>query len=91
MAIETQSNFEYVQNLIVRPLTEGATPYGAFVEECFPPEAMTDPMALLDAPGDEDIFRRNEKEMMDSCAAFLDFGRMDVFPSSQYDFAHLDD
>jgi len=36
VAIDTQSNFEYVQNLIVKPLTKDAPAYGAFVEECFP-------------------------------------------------------
>jgi EthD domain len=90
VAIETQSNLEYIQNIIVRPLTPGATPYSAFVEECFPPTAMTDPMALLDASGDDARFRENEERMMSSCTAFLDFARMDVIPSSQYDFAYLD-
>ena len=86
VAIETQANFEYVQNIVVRPLTPGAPPYDAFVEECFPDAAMTDSHAFFDAIGDEARFARNTQQMMDSCAVFLDFSRLDVIPTSQFDF-----
>lgn len=89
VAIETQANFEYVQNLIVRPLTEGAPAYSAFVEECFPINALNEPEAFFDAVGNPDKFKANLDAMMDSCHAFLDFTRNDIIPSSQYDFAHL--
>lgn len=85
IAIETQANFEYVQNLIVEPLTEGAPAYEAFVEECFAPEAMTDPAAFFDAVGDEAKFKANLGAMMDSCGRFIDFTRIDIIPTSQYD------
>ena len=87
VAIETQSNFEYIQNLVVEPLTEGAPPFVGIVEECFPPEAMTDPMAFFDAVGDPDKFKRNLGRMMDSCARFITPGTIDVFATSQYDHA----
>lgn len=87
VAIDTQANFEYVQNLIVKPLTEDAPTYGAFVEECFTPEAMTNPPAFFDAIGDEEKFQANTKAMADSCAAFIDFTRIDIIPTSQYDLA----
>lgn len=90
VAIDTQSNFEYVQNIIVRPLTDNAPAYGAFVEECFPLEAMTDPRVFFDAVDDETKFAHNSKEMADSCAGFIDFSRIDIVPTSQFDFAHLD-
>jgi hypothetical protein len=90
VAIDTQSNFEYVQNIIVRPLTANAPAYGAFVEECFPLEAMADPRVFFDAVGDEAKFARNTTEMTDSCAGFIDFARIDIIPTSQFDFAHLD-
>jgi EthD domain len=85
VAIDTQSNFEYVQNLIVRPLTEGAPDYAAFVEECFPIEALTDPHAFFDAEGDQPKFEANLNAMMDSCGRFIQFGRIDIIPTSQYD------
>lgn len=90
VAIETQSNFEYVQNLIVRPLIEGPHPYAAIVEECFPTDAMDDPQTFFDAPGDEAKFKRNAQEMADSCARFVEMpGGIDVLPTSQYDFRKL--
>lgn len=89
VAIETQANFEYVQNLIVRPLTEGAPAYSAFVEECFPLNALNAPEAFFDAVDNPVKFKANLDAMMDSCHAFLDFTRNDIIPSSQFDFAHL--
>jgi EthD domain len=86
VAIDTQSNFEYVQNLIVRPLTDDAPDYTAFVEECFPIEALTDPQAFFDALGDQPKFEANLNAMMDSCGRFIQFGRIDIIPTSQYDF-----
>ncbi len=90
VAIETQSNFEYVQNLIVRPLTEGAPAYDAYVEECFPLEALSQPEVFFDAVGDRGKFDANLGAMMASCHGFLDFTRGDIVPTSQFDFAHLD-
>lgn len=87
VAIDTQSNFEYVQNLIVRPLTDDAPAYDAFVEECFPEAAMTEPAAFFDAVGDTARFDANLAAMMESCAAFIDFARIDILPTSQFSFA----
>lgn len=87
IAIDTQSNFEYVQNLVVEPLTEGAPAFIGIVEECFPPEAMTDPLTFFDATGDEDKFTRNLAAMMASCERFITPGSIDVFATSQYDFS----
>jgi len=89
VAIETQANFEYVQNAIVCPLTDDAPAYDAFVEECFPRSAMTDPAAFFAAEGDPARFQANLKAMMDSCHAFLDFARNDIIPTSQFDFGAL--
>ena len=91
VAIETQSNFEYVQNLIVRPLTETAPAYAAFVEECFPLAAMSDPHVFFDCVGDAEGYARNTKAMFDSCSGFIDFTAIDIIPTSQFDFAYLDD
>ena len=87
VAIDTQSNFEYLQNLVVEPLTDGAPPYVAIVEECFPIEALTDPLVFFDAVGDQEKFDRNLAAMMESCARFIAPGSIDVFPTSQYVFA----
>jgi EthD domain len=86
VAIDTQANFEYIQNAILCPLTEEAPAYDAFVEECFPPDAMTDPAAFFGAVGDPLRLAANTRTMMDSCAAFIDFSRIDIVPTSQFDF-----
>ncbi|TCJ37005.1 EthD domain-containing protein [Parafrankia sp. BMG5.11] len=86
VAIDTQANFEYVQNLIVMPLTEDAPAYDAFVEECFPAVAMTDPAAFFDAQGDKARLDANIAAMAESCAGFIDFARIDIIPTSQYRF-----
>jgi len=85
VAIDTQANFEYVQNLIVRPLIEGPIPYVSIVEECFPADAMDDPTVFFDAKGDQAKFEANLQAMMDSCARFIDQSRIDVLPTSQYE------
>ena len=84
IAIDTQSNFEYVQNLVVEPLTEGAPPYVAIVEECFPLAALTDPYVFFDAVGDQEKFDENLGIMMGSVGRFIDHGTIDVFPTSQF-------
>ena len=88
LAIDTQSTFGYVQNLIVRPLTADAPPYAAIVEELFPPAAMTSPHAFFDAvdgeEANEDRLQRNVSAMIESTTRFLDIDQIDVFPTSQY-------
>ena len=86
VAIETQANFEYVQNLVVRPLTPDAPPYVAIVEECFPEAALTDPFVFFDAVGDPVRFRAHLDRMMASCDRFIERGTIDVIPTSQYCF-----
>ena len=84
VAIETQNNFEYIQNVVVRSLTYGAPHYDAMVEECFPADAMTNPQVFYDAVGNEEKFQKNLAKMMDSCQRFIDFDKIDVIPTSQY-------
>ena len=85
VAVDTQSNFEYVQNLIVRPLSYGAPTYVAMVEECFPATALTDEAVYFDAVGDAAQLAENQRLMMESCARFIDFDRIDCIPTSQFD------
>lgn len=87
VAIETQSNFEYIQNLIVRALTDDAPLFVGFVEECFPIEALADPFVFFDAVGDQVKSDANLAAMMDSCSRFIDFDRIDVLITSQFNFA----
>jgi hypothetical protein len=84
VAIETQSTFLYIQNAIARPLTEGAPPWTAIVEEGFPAEAATDPMVFYDAGGSQEKLEHNRRRMIESCQRFIDFERIESHPMSAY-------
>ena len=84
VAIDTQATSRYVQNLVVRPLTPGAPPCTAVVEETFPEEAMTDQSVFFDAVGDDGRRKANADALMTSVMAFLDFDMIDVVPTSEY-------
>jgi hypothetical protein len=85
VAIDTQANFEYVQNLVVEPLTPDAPAYVGLVEDCFPLAALTDPFVFFDAVGDKEKFDSNLATMMESCGRFIAPGTIDVIPTSQFD------
>ncbi len=91
VAIETQSNFEYRQNLITRRLTPESGLYDAIIEECFPIEALTDALDYFDAPNDPEKMQVNLRRMMESVAKFIDHNRMDCIPTSQFDIKALPD
>jgi hypothetical protein len=84
VGIDTQANFLYVHNVVVMPLTEGAPPFRGIVEECFPPEALRDSQAFYNAVGDEARHQHHQQRMMESCAKFIDFDRIDVIATSEY-------
>jgi EthD domain len=85
VAIETQSTFRYVQDVVVRPLTAGAPAVDGIVEECFPIEALTDLHAFFAAaPGDDDRLGRNLGRMNESVHRFGADRSIDVVPTSEY-------
>ena len=84
IAIETQSNFIYVQNSVVRKLQTQAPNFIAIVEECFPSQAMSDQEEFYAATGDATLMKKNLEIMMDSCSKFIDFSKIEVIPTSRY-------
>jgi hypothetical protein len=84
VGIDTQANFLYVHNVVVMPLSAGAPPFRGIVEECFPPEALRDSQAFYNAVGDEARHQLHQQRMMESCAKFIDFDRIDVIATSEY-------
>jgi len=84
VAIDTQSTFGYVQNVVLRPLTPNAPMLHGIIEELFPFESFTSQEAFYDAVGDAAKLQRHFQAMMDSCASFIDRERMDIFHTSQY-------
>jgi hypothetical protein len=84
IAIQTQSNFIYVQNTVVRPLQKESPSFIAIIEECFPLEAMTDPEVFYNAKNNPEQFAKHAQIMMDSCEKFIDFKKIEVIPTSRY-------
>ena len=83
VAIATQSTFGYVQNYVVRALTEDAPPVSAIVEELFPIEAAKSLHAFFGAADDADLHDRLGK-MVASTAAFGANVNIDTVPSGRY-------
>jgi hypothetical protein len=72
VAINTQSTFRYVQNVVFRAVTAGAPGLAAIVEECFPIEAARDLHVFFDAVGDDARLARHMAAMSESCDRFMD-------------------
>ena len=86
VAIETQSTFSYVRNEVVRALSPDAPPWAAVVEEGFPMEALTDPMAFYDARGSKERYQANLKRMIEAVSGFLALDKVESHPMSEWVF-----
>jgi hypothetical protein len=84
VAIETQSTFLYIQNLIVRAVTREAPPWSAIVEEGFPEEAPMDPAVFFAAGSSRERLEENRRRLLESCGKFIDFARLESHPMSSY-------
>ena len=84
VALETQSTYLYVRNLVVRALTKDAPPWEGIVQEGFPTEAVTNPKLWYDAGDSEEKLKENLGRMIASCQAFLDLDRVESHPMSEY-------
>lgn len=87
---ETQSTFFYSQNIVTRHLTVGAPEWDGIVEECFPIEALTDPLVYWDADGKQEKYQANYQREMNNVARFLD-SRVHVIITSQYRYGGWND
>ena len=83
VAIETQSTFGYVQNVVTRPLTPRAPSIHGIVEELFPAAALTDLHAFFAAADDDELGRRMAR-MAESTARFGADRALDLVPTSRY-------
>lgn len=85
VAIDTQATFGYRQNVIKKSFTKGAPVLHAMVEENFPPQAMTSDLAFYGVTNETEL-QVNLEAMLESCARFIDFDKIDVIPMSEYFF-----
>jgi hypothetical protein len=86
VAVETQSTTFYTQNIVVRPLTEGAPAWDAIVEERFPEAALNDRTVYFAAPGDPERMAANSNRMAESCARFIDFATITLMNCGEFRF-----
>lgn len=84
VGVETQDTFYYCQNIVTRVLTPGAPAWDGFVEECYPMEAMTDPLVFWKANGSQEVFKANYAREMANVARFLDLPNVSVMITSAY-------
>ncbi len=84
VAIETQSTFAYRQNVVIRPITQGAKHHDAIIEENFPETALSSRLGFYEAGSDKDLYKSREAQMVESCRRFIDFDNMDCIPMSEY-------
>jgi hypothetical protein len=85
VALETQSTFGYVQNVVVRALTPDAPTFDGIVEELFPAGALTDFHVFFDTGGSDAELGRRMTAMTDSVARFSGpDALLDVVPTSRY-------
>lgn len=80
----TQGTFGYVQNVVVRPVTEDAPRIDAMVEELFPSAGMTDMHAFYGSGGDDAELNARFTKLMTSVARFGADRDLDLVPSSRY-------
>ncbi len=86
IAIDTQSTFGYVQNIVGDRLDEDTPWFDSIVEENFPDEAMSSQEAFYDAVGNPELYQEREKTMIDSVMRFIDFESLERMPLSEYNF-----
>ena len=63
VAVQTQATIFYNQNIVTRPLTDGAPTWDAIVEERFPDAALNDRAAYFAAAGDPARMAANSERM----------------------------
>lgn len=85
VAVETQSTRSYTQNIVVRPLTQGAPALDGIVEERFPAAALNDQHAYFDA-ADAGCLAARQQRMAASCIRFIDMADIKVANCGLYRF-----
>jgi hypothetical protein len=84
VAIATQATFGYVQNVVLRPLTQDGPRVDAIVEELFPMEGISDMHAFYGSGGDQGELDDRLTRLMASVARFGADRDLDLVPTSHY-------
>jgi hypothetical protein len=80
-----QPRTRYVRNAVFRPITDGAPPFRAIVEEAWPSaEHITDPMLFYCAEGDAARMEKNINTMIETITAFTDLATLRSYTMSEW-------
>lgn len=91
VAVQTQSTVFYNQNIVIRPLTDGAPAWDAIVEERFPEAALNDRVIYFAAGDDPQRMAANIARMGESCARFIDFATITLMNCGEYRYGGWSD
>jgi hypothetical protein len=86
IAIDTQATFGYIQNRVIRRLSEDTPPVDAVVEELFPSAAMHDIHAYYGSGGDQAELDRRMTLLMESVSTMGADRDLDLVATSRYVF-----
>jgi hypothetical protein len=85
VALSIHPHLEYIQNLVVEPVTVDAPPIAGVGEEAFPIEGLHDERPLFRGGDTDEKYEALHKIMYEDAARFIDFDRLDMMVSSQFD------
>jgi hypothetical protein len=88
VALSIHPHLEYIQNLVVEAVTADAPPIAGVGEEQFPIEGLHDERPLFRGGDDDAKFKALYEIMYEDAARFIDFDRLDMLVTSQFDLPH---
>lgn len=86
VAMSIHPHLEYIQNRILRAITANAPPIAGIGEEVFPIEGLHDERPLfMGGEKSEAMFQELYQIMYEDASRFIDFDKLDMIVSSQFD------
>lgn len=85
VALSIHPHLEYIQNLVVETLTPDAPPVFGIGEEGFPMAGLHDERPLFRGADTDEAYERLHQIMYEDAQRFIDFERLDMMVSSQFD------
>lgn len=85
VALSIHPHLEYIQNRVAEAITPDAPPFAGIGEEQFPIEGLHDERPLFKGGSDDATFKALYHVMYEDAARFIDFARLDMLVTSQFD------
>jgi EthD domain len=85
VALSIHPHLEYIQNVVLQAVTKDAPPIAGVGEEAFPIEGLHDERPLFRGADTDEKYEELHQVMYEDAARFIDFDRLDMMVSSQFD------